>query len=111
MPFILTSSSVIKCPHGGTVSQIPRGKRQIFLHDELIWTKSDTYLIVGCPQNCQQVFWLTASSSLFIDGDPVLNHVSLGVTKFGGVSQGVTQIVSHQTKETEESVAQKFKNK
>lgn len=69
------------------------------------------YLILGCLQNCQQIFWLTASSSLFIDGDPVLNHISHGVTKSGTVYTGVANILSYQTKETEESFAAKFKNK
>ncbi len=111
MPFILTGSSVVKCPHGGIVNHISRSKRQIFLHNEIIWMKSDMYLIFGCPQNCRQVFWLTASSSLFIDGDPILNHISYGATKFGSEHQGVTQIISYQTKETEESFAAKFKKK
>ncbi len=50
MPGLLNSSSVLMCPHGGSVSAITTNSRSKAAGDFLL-RASDTFIVGGCPLN------------------------------------------------------------
>ena len=48
MPALLTQSSTMMCPHGGTVTAIP-GNTRVQAAGAPVLRTSDTFIIVGCP--------------------------------------------------------------
>jgi hypothetical protein len=101
MPALLTSSSVMKCPHGGTVNAIP-GQTRALAGDPIL-RGSDTCLIAGCPfvqgttpSPCVRVQWLTTATRVRA-GDPVLNESSVGLCLAAtNAPQGTVLIVTTQ---------------
>ena len=84
MPALLTASSTMMCPHGGTVSAIP-GATQAQI-DAPILRGTDTFTIAGCPfvigvvpSPCVSVQWVVTAERVQHAGDPVLNEASVGL--------------------------------
>jgi hypothetical protein len=103
--FILTTTSVILCPHGGMVMHLPTGGSTELINGVMPMLLNDNYPVVGCPNSsggspnpCIRVVWITASTSRFINGVPVLIHTSVGMCHdASGAPQGAAIIASHQT--------------
>jgi len=84
MSFLLTTSSVLMCPHGGTVtatSSNTRAKASNFLV-----RMSDTFTIAGCPLTfgptphpCVRVQWVKSTLRCQAGGDFLLNQDSVGL--------------------------------
>lgn len=84
MPALLTTSSTMMCPHGGTVMPMP-GQTQA-VADSPVLRMSDTCTIVGCPFNiatvpnpCVTVQWVQGATRVQAGGDFVLNESSVGL--------------------------------
>lgn len=102
--FILTRSSVILCPHGGAVTQIPLTHTDYRVNGEMVMLATDQYVITGCSgtkpgTNCISVVWTTSSPFLIIKGSPALTNVSVGLCQnaMSGVN-GPALIASFQTR-------------
>jgi hypothetical protein len=84
MPALLTSSSTMMCPHGGTITAVPGQTRASA--ESLILRGSDTYIIAGCPfmigldySPCVSVQWIQTATRVQAGGDFVLNESSVGL--------------------------------
>ena len=87
MPNLLTVSSSLMCPHGGTVSAISSNARASAAGD-FILRASDTFTIAGCPINiaggphpCVTVQWVQPAMRGTVLGDAVLTDASVGLCK------------------------------
>lgn len=85
MPGLLTASSVMMCPHGGTVQAVTSNTRTRAAGD-FVLRASDTFLVVGCPfvigivpHPCVQVQWVVPASRSQAIGDPALTEASVGL--------------------------------
>jgi hypothetical protein len=103
MPGLLTATSVMMCPHGGTVQAITSNTRTRAAGD-FVLRASDTFLVVGCPfvigvvpHPCIQVQWVVPSSASQVTGDFVLTEASVGLCSAPDQAvQGVVMIVAAQ---------------
>jgi hypothetical protein len=83
MPPLLTSTSVIMCPHGGMVTAVPGQTRATA--ESPILRGTDTYTIAGCPFSdpdpspCVSVQWVQTATRVQAGGDFVLNESSVGL--------------------------------
>jgi len=84
MPALLTASSTMMCPHGGTVTAVP-GQTQA-VADAPVLRMSDTCTIAGCtfnisgvPNPCVTVQWIVGATKVQAGGDFVLNENSTGL--------------------------------
>jgi hypothetical protein len=84
MPALLTASSTMMCPHGGTVIAVP-GQTQA-IADAPVLRMSDTCTIAGCsfnvsgvPSPCATVQWIEGATKVQAGGDFVLNENSTGL--------------------------------
>ena len=84
MPALLTTSSTMMCPHGGSVMPIP-GQTQATA-DSPVLRMSDTCTIAGCvfapggvPSPCVTVQWVVGATQVQAGGDFVLNESSVGL--------------------------------
>jgi len=86
---LLTASSVLMCPHGGSVSIIPGNVRVLAGGDPLALT-SGAYPISGCPfqipvgtgsvpHPCVTVKWLMGNHGSTVGGGQTLSAASVGV--------------------------------
>jgi hypothetical protein len=104
MPALLTPSSTMMCPHGGTVTAIPGATQAIA--DAPILRGSDTFLIAGCPfmialapSPCMTVQWIQTATRVQHAGDFVLNEASAGLCLAATQApQGSVLIVATQPK-------------
>ncbi|MDQ6785430.1 MAG: hypothetical protein M3033_01235 [Acidobacteriota bacterium] len=102
--YILTTSSVILCPHGGVVTHIPRTVSDYVINGALPMLLTDQYLVAGCPfaigdnpSPCFNVTWVSPSVYLIIKGVPALLNTSIGLCQsIGGMMQGQAIIASYQ---------------
>ena len=86
MAALLTSSSVLMCPHGGTVSAVT-SNAQVKAAGDFVLRQSDTFLVAGCPftippgvpHPCVQVQWVQPSAQSQVIGDFVLTEESVGL--------------------------------
>ena len=84
MPGLLTTSSILMCPHGGTVSAISSNAQSKAAGD-FILRASDTFLVAGCafnpgvPHPCVQVQWIPSGGRTQAAGDFTLNESSVGL--------------------------------
>lgn len=86
MAALLTSSSILMCPHGGTVSAVT-SNFQVKAGGDFVLRQSDTFLVAGCPfvippgvpQPCLQVLWVEAALQTQAVGDFVLTEESVGL--------------------------------
>jgi hypothetical protein len=104
MANLLNTSSVIMCPHGGTVSATSSNTRAKAGGD-FILRASDTFTIAGCPfmlanapHPCTQVQWNSPPPRSKAASDPTLNSDSVGMCVAADQAvQGTVQISSTQT--------------
>ena len=84
MPGLLTSDSMMMCPHGGTVTASPSSSD--VSADAAVLTGSDTCSIAGCvfnisgaPHPCVRVQWVVTATRVKRGGDLTLNEASVGL--------------------------------
>lgn len=84
MPALLTPSSTLMCPHGGTVTATP-GATQAQAGAPIL-RGSDTFIVAGCtfqiggvPNPCVSVQWVVTAARVKHAGDFVLNEASTGL--------------------------------
>jgi hypothetical protein len=102
MPPLLTQSSTMMCPHGGTVTAIP-GSTRAQAGGASVLRASDTFIIAGCsfvpgtPHPCVSVKWAQSAQRLKHGGDFVLNQASVGFCLAGDQApQGMVIIAATQ---------------
>lgn len=84
MPPLLNKSSVMMCPHGGTVSATTSNTR-VKAAGAFMLRSSDTFLIAGCTFNpgtvhpCVQVQWVQPDAQSKVLGDFTLSEASVGL--------------------------------
>jgi hypothetical protein len=85
MPGLLTISSMMMCPHGGTVQAVTSNSRSSASGDYLL-RQSDTFIIAGCPffiglvpHPCVQVQWVQAAAQSQAGSDSTLTEASVGL--------------------------------
>jgi hypothetical protein len=85
MAALLTTSSIMMCPHGGMVSAISANTR-VQAAGGPILRSSDTFLIAGCPLNvagvlhpCVTVNWVQRDTKSQVIGDFTLSEESVGL--------------------------------
>lgn len=85
MPGLLTSASVMMCPHGGTVQAVTSNARAQAAGGFLL-RASDTFVIAGCPfvlgvvpHPCLQVQWVQPATGSKAVGDFTLTEASVGL--------------------------------
>src|SRR5215212_973427 len=84
MSALLTTSSVLMCPHGGTVTATSSNTRA--KAGDFLVRMSDTFTIAGCsfstpggPHPCVRVQWVKATMRCKAIGDLVLSQDSVGL--------------------------------
>ena len=89
MAGLLNSSSVLLCPHGGTVSVVTSNTR-VSAGGDLAVRASDTFLIAGCPfilglvpHPCVEVQWVVPAGRSQVDGDFTLTEDSVDLAEWG----------------------------
>jgi hypothetical protein len=85
MAGLLNASSMLMCPHGGTVTIITSNTKVMGGGDFLVLS-SDTFLIAGCPfvigmvpNPCVQVQWVETALRSQALGDFTLTEESVGL--------------------------------
>ena len=70
MPYILTGSSMIICPHGGRVQHSPVYATETLMIDgHYVFFHDDKYLIGGCPAGCERIEWFKYYQELIYKGN------------------------------------------
>jgi hypothetical protein len=105
MSFLLTSSDVMMCPHGGTVS-ISSSNTKANAGATIV-RPSDIFTVAGCtftippstPSPCVTVDWQIPANNVMADSAPALTSSSIGLCKAATQAvQGTVIIQSTQTK-------------
>ena len=85
MAGLLNMSSMLMCPHGGTVSIITSNSR-VMVGGDLAVTSSDTFLVAGCPfiiglvpHPCVQIQWVQPAARSQVSSDFTLTEDSVGL--------------------------------
>lgn len=85
MAGLLNMSSIMMCPHGGTVSAITANTR-VQAASDFVLRASDTFLIAGCPfvigptpHPCVQVQWVQPALRSQVMSDFTLTEESVGL--------------------------------
>ena len=85
MSGMLTTASVLMCPHGGTVQAIPASTSVQFAGAPAV-TATDTFMIAGCPfvigivpSPCLTVQWVQPAMQSSLTGNPTLTEASVGL--------------------------------
>lgn len=85
MADLLNTSSLLMCPHGGTVNIITSNTRAQAAGD-FVLRASDTFIIAGCPfvvgvapHPCVQVQWVQSDAQSKAMGDFTLSEQSVGL--------------------------------
>jgi len=100
MANLLNTSTVMMCPHGGTVSVITSNTRVNAGGGPAVLA-SDTYLIAGCPfvigivpHPCMLVQWVQPNARSQVSGDFTLSETSVGLCQAADQAvQGAVLIV------------------
>jgi len=83
MAGLLTTSSIMQCPHGGMVNVISSDTR-VQAVSNFVLRSSDTFTIAGCSFNpgtahpCVRVQWVQPSLKSQVTGDFTLTEESVG---------------------------------
>ncbi len=84
MPALLTTASVLMCPHGGTVTASSSNTHA--KAGDFIVRSSDTFMIAGCafnisgaPHPCTTVQWVKSTLRCKAGGDFALAQDSVGL--------------------------------
>lgn len=101
---LLTTATVMMCPHGGTVTAITSNTKAL-AGGAPILRPSDTFLVAGCPfapvspHPCVVVEWQMPSTKAKADGAFALTTDSIGLCKAGDQAlQGTVVVLSTQPK-------------
>jgi hypothetical protein len=85
MSGMLTTASVLMCPHGGTVQAIPSSTAVQFGGAPAV-TASDTFMVAGCPfmigpvpSPCLTVQWISPAMQSQVGSNPALTEASVGL--------------------------------
>ena len=88
MGALLTTASMLMCPHGGTVSAISSNTKATAGGSPLV-RSTDTFTIAGCPfqlpgtppipSPCMTVQWMQTDTKSTAGGDPTLSMNSQGL--------------------------------
>jgi len=85
MAGLLNTSSIMMCPHGGTVSAVSSNTR-VKAAGDFVLRASDTFLIAGCafvvgvvPHPCLQVQWVQPDLGSQVMSDSTLSEQSVGL--------------------------------
>lgn len=85
MANLLNTSSIMMCPHGGTVSAISSNTR-VNAGGSPVLRATDTFLIAGCPfvvgivpHPCMQVQWVQPDAQSQVLSDFTLSEASVGL--------------------------------
>lgn len=104
MAGLLTTTSNMMCPHGGTV-QVVSSNTKAKAAGNYILRSVDTFIIVGCsfnlivPHPCVQVQWVTKALKSKAVGDFILTSQSVGLCVAADQAvQGTVLINSTQSK-------------
>ncbi|HWB84005.1 MAG TPA: hypothetical protein VG675_07685 [Bryobacteraceae bacterium] len=100
MPQLLTTSSTLMCPHGGTVT-IVTANSKVRMGGDFAAMASDQFLIAGCtfnvaggPHPCVTVQWVQTAQRSKVLQNPTLNTASTGLCVAADQAvQGAVQIV------------------
>jgi hypothetical protein len=99
MSGVLTASSVMMCPHGGTVQASPSATN-VLIGGAPVLTASDVFVIAGCPfvigvvpSPCLTVQWVQPAAQSTVSGNPTLTEASVGLC-IGAGPQGPVMIVA-----------------
>jgi hypothetical protein len=105
MPGLLNSSSVMMCPHGGSVQAISSNTRAS-VGGRFALRQSDSFVIAGCPfaippigppHPCVRVQWVQAATRSKALDDFTLTEASVGLCIAGDAAvQGTVLIVATQ---------------
>jgi hypothetical protein len=101
MPYILTGSSVIICPHGGRLQHSPAFSPQTLMIDgHLVYFYDDRYSISGCTLGCQRVEWTGHFPDIIFLGSKYLltNESQASCYDSGSGFKGYALILFFQTK-------------
>jgi len=87
MPALLTQSTAMTCPHGGTVTAAPTGTTVLVGGADVVLRVSDSFVIAGCPftlptgapHPCVTVQWQVTAMKVKNGGDLALNESSVGL--------------------------------
>jgi hypothetical protein len=104
MANLLTTASVMMCPHGGTISVITQNTKVMTGGSPLV--RSSTFVIAGCslaalptPSPCVQVNWVKPDGKSQAGDDFTLSEDSVGLCLAGTMApQGNVAIDSTQAK-------------
>jgi hypothetical protein len=102
---LLNTSSVLMCPHGGTVQAISTDTRVNVAGGPAL-RQSDTFTIVGCPFStpfgphpCVQVQWVQPAADSQAMGDFALTEASVGLCLAADMAvQGTVLILATQAR-------------
>lgn len=105
---MITTASILQCPHGGSVSIITSNGRSQAAGGFLA-TMSDTFIVSGCPfqipatppipSPCIAVRWLSGDGRTQVNGLPSLSQSSVGLClNAQQVAQGPVLIIGGQTR-------------
>ena len=103
MPRLLNASSVLMCPHGGTVT-VESTNTRVKAGGDFAATSADSFSIAGCtlnvsgsPHPCVTVQWTDTAHRSSVDGSPTLHETSTGMCVAADQAvQGTVQIVATQ---------------
>lgn len=105
---LLTVSSSLLCPHGGSVQDSP-GSSRVQIGHQPVALKSDNFQIAGCsfvlptvppqPHPCIKIQWLQVATRVKAGGVEVLLQTSSGLcTAADQLPQGPPSILSTQSR-------------
>jgi hypothetical protein len=105
MGAFLNTSSVLQCPHGGSVN-IVTSNSKVKADGDYVVRSNDTFIIGGCsfmlgnsPHPCVEVQWVTTAQKNQVVNDKVLTEDSVGLCVAGDKApQGSVTISSTQSK-------------
>lgn len=102
MPPLLTTASVLMCPHGGMVTASPASAKA--QAGSPIVRSSDSFVVAGCtfnisgvPHPCVSINWVQTATRVRVGGDFALTELSVGLCVAADQTpQGPVQIQSTQ---------------
>jgi len=108
MGALLTQSSTMLCPHGGTISATVAGSPRATANNDPILAETDTFMIAGCPfmmgsspHPCVSLRWTSAATAAQASGAKLLTDSSQGLCIAADQApQGPPNLVAAQAKAT-----------
>lgn len=77
---MLTSASIVRCPHGGVAILLSATSR-VLVAGSPILSVADQAIVTGCantPAPCAKIDWLQGSARVLASGAPVVTEQSVG---------------------------------